>query len=60
MHASKLQSGSYSRKVRFLRDLTPTFATIEAACCCVIVWSRNPNEFTLEGVLCLEELQNRL
>jgi hypothetical protein len=31
----------------------------EVACCCVIVWSRNPNEFALERVKCLEELQNR-
>jgi hypothetical protein len=31
----------------------------ETACCCVIVWSRNPDEFALEGILRLEELHNR-
>jgi hypothetical protein len=29
----------------------------EAACCCVSVWSRNPDEFALAVILRLEELQ---
>jgi hypothetical protein len=31
----------------------------EASCGCVVIWSWNPDEFAKEGVLRLEELQDR-
>jgi hypothetical protein len=60
----------HARQAPVLRQLLPQGSLLEcidftahndseASCCCVIAWSRCPDDFALKGVLRLEELQDR-
>jgi hypothetical protein len=60
----------HARQPATLRQLLPQGSLLEGvdlharsvkdtSCCCLLVWSREPDAFVLEGVLRLEELPDR-
>jgi hypothetical protein len=61
---------NHSRQASIIRKLLPKYALLEyinyayrsdneAKCCCVIMWSRDPDNIPKEAAIRLEELQDR-